>query len=173
MRKLKCLRCGHVMDFAGQEKLQLGQAGWILGDLPNLFAGALEVQIYCCPSSVSWNSILQMMQNRQNGTVMRHCLKSNVLAAGKPSILTTQSVLAAVIHSDKKSEPNFGSLFAFSQLCSCRNNPGCRRWECPCHRNRRSNRTESRSGRSDGGEWYPGRPCCQPGWSHPSVGSCS
>ena len=50
MRKLKCLRCGQVLDFAGQEKLQLGQTGWILGDLPNLFAGALEVQIYCCPS---------------------------------------------------------------------------------------------------------------------------
>ena len=38
-----------------------------------------------------------------------------------------------------------------SQQCSCRSNPGYRRWEYPCRRNRRSGRTESRSGRSGGG----------------------
>ena len=49
MKELKCLRCGHAMDFAGREKLQLGQTGWILGDLPNLIAGAMELEIYFCP----------------------------------------------------------------------------------------------------------------------------
>ena len=38
--------------------------------------------------------------------------------------------------------------------CSYRSSPGCRQWECPCRRSRRSGRTESRSGRSGGGEWY-------------------
>ena len=48
MRDLKCLRCGQSMDFAGCEKIQLGQTGWILGDLSNLLAGALEVNIFRC-----------------------------------------------------------------------------------------------------------------------------
>ena len=36
------------MRHIGREKLQLGETGWILGDLPNLFAGAMEVDIYAC-----------------------------------------------------------------------------------------------------------------------------
>ena len=47
--KLDCLRCGSEMNFLSCEKLQLGKTGWILGDLPNLVAGALKVNIYVCP----------------------------------------------------------------------------------------------------------------------------
>ena len=43
-----CLRCGQEMNHIRTEKLQLGQTGWILGDLPNLLAGAMEVDIYSC-----------------------------------------------------------------------------------------------------------------------------
>ena len=46
---LLCLRCGHEMRFIKTEKLQLGQTGWLLGDLPNLLAGAMDVEIYSCP----------------------------------------------------------------------------------------------------------------------------
>ncbi len=46
---LSCLRCNGFMQHIQNEKLQLGQTGWILGDLPNLFAGAMEVSIYTCP----------------------------------------------------------------------------------------------------------------------------
>ena len=49
MEKLKCLRCGVEMEFVGREKIQLGRTGWILGDLPNLVAGALETAIFTCP----------------------------------------------------------------------------------------------------------------------------
>ena len=49
MRHMNCLRCECEMDYAGKEKLQLGKTGWVLGDLPNLLAGALEVDIYICP----------------------------------------------------------------------------------------------------------------------------
>ncbi len=49
MRKLQCLRCTASMGFIKSEKLQLGQTGWFLGDLPNLLSGALEVDIYVCP----------------------------------------------------------------------------------------------------------------------------
>ena len=37
------------MQYLSREKLQLGKTGWVLGDLPNLLSGALEVQIYVCP----------------------------------------------------------------------------------------------------------------------------
>ena len=47
--QLNCLRCGAGMRFIRREKFQLGQTGWVLGDLPNLFAGAIEIEIYVCP----------------------------------------------------------------------------------------------------------------------------
>lgn len=48
-KDLLCLRCGTTMGFVMRERLQLGRTGWILGDLPNLLSGALDVDIYCCP----------------------------------------------------------------------------------------------------------------------------
>ena len=36
------------MNLVRTEKLQFGQTGWLLGDLPNLLAGAMEVDIYSC-----------------------------------------------------------------------------------------------------------------------------
>lgn len=45
---LKCLRCGGMMKYIKSQKLQLGEAGWILGDLSNLLSGALKVDIYIC-----------------------------------------------------------------------------------------------------------------------------
>ena len=49
MKELICIRCGDQMEFMAKEKLQLGQTGWLMGDLPNLIAGALKVDIYICP----------------------------------------------------------------------------------------------------------------------------
>jgi len=48
-RDMECLRCGEAMRHIKTEKIQLGQTGWILGDIPNLLAGAMEVDIYSCP----------------------------------------------------------------------------------------------------------------------------
>ena len=50
MAKWNCLRCGEPMHFLSNEHIQLGKTGWVLGDLPNLLAGALAVDIYVCPS---------------------------------------------------------------------------------------------------------------------------
>lgn len=47
-KKLECLRCSKPMEFIMTEKLQLGEAGWLLRGLPNLMADALEVDIYYC-----------------------------------------------------------------------------------------------------------------------------
>lgn len=49
VNQLNCLRCSAGMQFIRREKFQLGQTGWVLGDLPNLFAGAMEIDIYSCP----------------------------------------------------------------------------------------------------------------------------
>ena len=48
-KNLTCLRCGKKMNHIGTEKLQLGKTGWIFGDWGNLLAGAMGVDIYCCP----------------------------------------------------------------------------------------------------------------------------
>lgn len=45
---ISCIRCGHVMRHIKDDKLQLGQTGWILGDISNLISGALDVSIYTC-----------------------------------------------------------------------------------------------------------------------------
>lgn len=47
-RKLRCQRCGADMGYVKTERLQLGQAGVIFGLLPNILAGGLDVEIYCC-----------------------------------------------------------------------------------------------------------------------------
>ena len=49
MKKMDCLRCGTEMQYVKRVKMQLGEAGWILGDLPHLIHGALEADVYCCP----------------------------------------------------------------------------------------------------------------------------
>jgi len=49
MRNLACLRCGTKMGFVKTEQFQLGRTGIFLGDLSNLMAGSLEMEIYSCP----------------------------------------------------------------------------------------------------------------------------
>ena len=44
-----CPHCDIPLRHFGDEKLQLGQTGWILGDVPNLLAGSLPVHILYCP----------------------------------------------------------------------------------------------------------------------------
>ena len=49
MRKTKCLRCDARMKFGMQQKFQMGQTSFLLGDWPNLIAGALEREVWFCP----------------------------------------------------------------------------------------------------------------------------
>ena len=37
------------MTFLKREKIQLGQTGFLSGDWGNILAGALDVEIFCCP----------------------------------------------------------------------------------------------------------------------------
>ena len=49
MMRIKCLRCDTEMEFVSRESIQLGQSGFLLGNLPNMLAGALDAEIYVCP----------------------------------------------------------------------------------------------------------------------------
>ena len=50
MKALFCPHCGTAMQYAAQKQIQLGETGWLLGDLPNLLAGSLTVDICICPT---------------------------------------------------------------------------------------------------------------------------
>ena len=49
MTERKCLQCGEPLERITCDTIQLGQTDWLLGDLPNLVAGGLDVLIMTCP----------------------------------------------------------------------------------------------------------------------------
>ena len=73
MSKMSCLRCGEEMQYLSREKLQLGKTGWVLGDLPNLLSGALEVQIYVCPKCRKLEFFLAENEEIDDETPKRTC----------------------------------------------------------------------------------------------------
>ena len=72
--KIDCLRCSKKMSHIGTEKMQLGQTSWIFGDIPNLLAGAMEVDIYCCPSCRKLEFFLTE-ENMEEGLPQKQCPK--------------------------------------------------------------------------------------------------
>ena len=72
-KDLQCLRCGCKINHIKRQKLQLGQTDWIFGDLPNLFAGAMEVDIYSCPDCGKLEFFLA--DAREEGLPQRRCPK--------------------------------------------------------------------------------------------------
>lgn len=49
-KSLNCLRCGTPMSYVFTENIQLGKTSLLLGDWPNIWAGAIRAEVYCCPS---------------------------------------------------------------------------------------------------------------------------
>ena len=47
--EIVCLRCGTPMQYIKQEKIQLGERGFLSGDWAHISAGALSVHIFMCP----------------------------------------------------------------------------------------------------------------------------
>ena len=47
--KRTCSNCGSKQEFMKREYIQLGKTGLLTGDWANLYAGALDVEIWCCP----------------------------------------------------------------------------------------------------------------------------
>ena len=70
---MKCLRCGEDMQYLSRERLQLGKTGWVLGDLPNLLSGALEVQIYVCPKCRKLEFFLAENETLDDETPKKTC----------------------------------------------------------------------------------------------------
>ena len=73
METMKCLRCGEDMQYLSREKLQLGKTGWVLGDLPNLLSGALEVQILVCPKCRKLEFFLAENETLDDDTPKKTC----------------------------------------------------------------------------------------------------
>ncbi|MBR4062402.1 MAG: hypothetical protein IKK01_04985 [Clostridia bacterium] len=73
MDNMKCLRCGEDMQYLSREKLQLGKTGWVLGDLPNLLSGALEVQILVCPKCRKLEFFLAENETLDDETPKKTC----------------------------------------------------------------------------------------------------
>ena len=46
----RCPNCGGGMKFVRREDVQLGRAGILSGVWPNIWAGALDVELWGCPS---------------------------------------------------------------------------------------------------------------------------
>lgn len=46
----RCGNCRTAMQFLKREQIQLGKTGWLLGDLPNLWAGAQDLEFWICPN---------------------------------------------------------------------------------------------------------------------------
>ena len=57
------------MNHVGRKKLQMGETGWILGDLPNLLAGAMETDIYTCSQCGSIEFFMPEQNKDGIGTV--------------------------------------------------------------------------------------------------------
>ena len=74
MKKLNCLRCSSEMNYISTEKFQLGQAGWVLGDLPNLVAGSMEFDIYVC-SNCGKVEFFQSNNSSSDGIAQTKCPK--------------------------------------------------------------------------------------------------
>ena len=47
-KSLNCLRCGGEMAHAFTENIQLGKTSFLFGDWPNILAGAMRVEVWCC-----------------------------------------------------------------------------------------------------------------------------
>ena len=75
MNDMKCLRCGETMRYIKTENLQLGKTGWVLGDLPNLWAGAMEVCIYSCPNCGKLEFYLAESESFEEELPQKQCPK--------------------------------------------------------------------------------------------------
>lgn len=61
------------MNYIMTEKIQLGQTEWLMGDLPNLFAGAMELDIYSCPHCGKIEFFQSKPQNSENTIAQKKC----------------------------------------------------------------------------------------------------
>ena len=112
MRKLTCLRCDGIMEHVGRENLQLGRTGWILGDLPNLLAGALNVDIYLCPKCGKMEFFHSNFEGAPTAIGMKICRKSSAHPAACLSTSITPSAPAVAMNSNKKNGLNISPFFS-------------------------------------------------------------
>lgn len=71
-RILECLRCNSKMEYIKTEKIQLGETGYFLGDLSNLLAGAIKLDIYTCPNCGKVE-FFQPSEHEENSIAQKQC----------------------------------------------------------------------------------------------------
>lgn len=71
--RLNCLRCNTLMQHIRDEQLQLGKTSWILGDWPNLLAGAMEVSLYACPSCGKLEFFQSELSRQESAMPLKRC----------------------------------------------------------------------------------------------------
>ncbi len=76
-RNLKCLRCETEMVYIGAEEFQLGKTSFLWGDLPNLLAGAITMEIYYCPKcrKVEFFSTDKLLAEDEDKIAQKTCPK--------------------------------------------------------------------------------------------------
>ena len=62
-----CASCGNELRFLKREDSQLGKTSFLLGDWPNLFAGALDVEMWGCPKCGKLNLYLARPEEELGG----------------------------------------------------------------------------------------------------------
>lgn len=77
VRDLNCLRCGNSMKYIKSERIQLGKHGFILGDISNLIAGALEVDIYMCDGCGKFEFFQMSEEDKVEQIVCPNCGKTH------------------------------------------------------------------------------------------------
>lgn len=49
MREIRCLRCNELMQFYKRDEIQLGTAGFLMGNIDNIVSGSVDTEMYACP----------------------------------------------------------------------------------------------------------------------------
>lgn len=49
MKEIRCLRCNELMQFYKRDEIQLGTAGFIMGNIDNIVSGSVDTEMYACP----------------------------------------------------------------------------------------------------------------------------
>ena len=73
MSDMECLRCQNPMHYLKREKIQLGEMSWILGEASNLWAGALEVDIYACTNCGKIEFYMPKPETAENELPQKKC----------------------------------------------------------------------------------------------------
>lgn len=66
-----CANCSAELQFLKREHMQLGKTSLLLGDWPNLLAGALDVEFWVCPECRKLDFYLSETEEGEDGSIAK------------------------------------------------------------------------------------------------------